>query len=452
MRSVSQPTRSLPTALMYRGERTVSDRQKNPSQSRPRVIVAGGGFAGLAAVKQLARQPVDVVWIDQKNYHVFLPLLYQVATGLLDPETIAIPLRFCARKWPNVRVVLGEITDIDLTGRTVTAAADSFAYDYLLLAIGSTTNFFGNGELASRAWDMKGLTMSLRLRAEILESLERAAMETPRGQIPALAFAIVGGGPTGVELAAALSHLVRHEIPKDYPELDTKRIPISLLQAGDALLPSLPPAIQAYAQARLEAQGVNVRLKSRVQHFDGRTVTLDNGECLAAPLLIWTAGVHAAPLIAKLRVSQGPGNRIEVNRNLQIPVHPEVYVLGDLTFHKDALWPQNAPFARQSGTFAARAVLNAALGTGPHPNFRYRDLGTMVALGPMNAVVYLPWMGRLSARGFSGWVIWLVFHIGALVGFRNRFAALLDWGSGLMNRRPAAGLIVSYDKEPASKK
>ncbi len=399
----------------------------------------------------MAGREIDVLWIDQKNYHVFQPLLYQVATGLLDPETIAIPLRFCARKWPNVRVVLSEITNIDLARRAVTAGADSFLYDYLLLATGSMTNFFGNSELASRAWDMKGLTMSLRLRAEILESLERAAMKTPTGQTPGLEFAVVGGGPTGVELAAALSHLLRHEIPKDYPELDTTRIPISLLQAGDTLLPSLPPTIRAYAQAHLEAQGVHIRLKSRVQHFDGRTVALDNGECLAAPLLIWTAGVHAAPLIANLPVSQGPGNRVEVNRDLQIPVHPEVYVLGDLTYCKDALWPQNAPFARQSGTFAARAVLRAARGTGPRPKFHYRDLGTMVALGPMNAVVYLPWLGHLSVRGFGGWMIWLFFHIGALVGFRNRFAALLDWGSGLINRRPAAGLIVSYNKAPTSK-
>jgi NADH dehydrogenase len=399
----------------------------------------------------LTRQPIDVLWIDQKNYHVFQPLLYQVATGLLDPETIAVPLRFCARRWPNVRVVLGEITDIDLARRTVTAGADSFVYDYLLLATGSTTNFFGNSELESHAWDMKGLTMSLRLRAQILESLERAAMEAPPGHIPALEFAVVGGGPTGVELAAALSHLLRCEIPKDYQELDTKRIPISLLQAGDALLPSLPRAIQVYAQTRLEAQGVSIRLGSRVQHFDGRTVTLDNGECLAVPLLIWTAGIHAPPLIAKLPVGHGPGGRIEVNRDLQIPAYPEVYVLGDLTYCKDALWPQNAPFARQSGIFAARAVLHAALGVGSRPRFHYRDIGTMVALGPMNAVVYLPWLGRFGIRGFGGWMIWLFFHIGALVGFRNRFAALLDWGSGLINRRPAAGLIVSYDKRPTSK-
>lgn len=375
-----------------------------------------------------------------------------MATGLLDPETIAVPLRFCARKWPNVRVILNEITDIDLAHRSLTTGTDSFVYDYLVLATGSTTNFFGNSELACHARDMKGLTMSLQLRTEILEAIERAAMEAPNGQAAPLEFAVVGGGPTGVELAAALSHLLRQQIPKDYPELDMRRTRISLLQSGDALLPALPRAIQAYAEARLKAQGVTVRLGSRVEHFDGHAMTLANGESFATSLLIWTAGIHAAPLIEGLPVTKGPGGRIEVNGNLQIPTYPEVYVLGDLTYCPDRPWPQNAPFARQSGVFAAQAILHAAGRRRSPPSFHYRDLGTMVALSRMDAIVYLPWLGHFRARGFMGWLIWLFFHIGSLVGFRNRFAAILDWSSGLINRRPAAGLIISYAKVPTPKK
>lgn len=400
----------------------------------------------------MADQPVDILWIDRKNYHLFQPLLYQVATGLLDPETIAVPLRFCARKWSNVRVILDEITDIDLVCHSVSTGADSFVYDYLVLATGSTTNFFGNTELACHARDMKGLTMSLQLRVEILEAIERAAMSATDRRAPPLEFAIVGGGPTGVELAAALSHLLRQQIPKDYPELDMRWTRITLLQAGGALLPALPPEIQAYAEACLKAQDVIVRLRSRVEHFDGRTVTLDNGESFATSLLIWTAGIHAAPFIERLPVTKGPGGRIEVNGSLQIPTHPEVYVLGDLTYCPDRLWPQNAPFARQSGIYAARAILHTARMRGAPREFRYRDMGSMVALGRMNAVVYLPWLGNFRAQGLIGWLIWLFFHVGSLVGFRNRLAAILDWGSGLINRRPAAGLIVSYAKLPPAKK
>lgn len=418
---------------------------------RVRVIVAGGGFGGLAAVRELAGQSVDVLWVDQNNYHLFQPLLYQVATGALDPETVAIPLRFCARKWPNVRVLLAEITEIDLAHRSLKADGRSYTYDYLILATGSTTNFFGNTEIALNAHDMKGLTMSLNLRAAVLRTLEQAAAEPPGTQPRPLEYAVVGAGPTGVEVAAALANLLRRQLRIDFPELDMARTGVSLLQAGHAILPTLPPTIQAYAHRVLESQGVTVRLQSRVQHFDGSTLTLDNGESLTPSLLIWTAGVQASPLTASLPVAKGPGGRIKVTTDLHIPDHPEVYVLGDLTYCPETTWPQNAPFARQSGVFAAHAILRISAGRLPPRPFRYRDLGSMVALRPFDATVYLPWLGHSTVRGLLGWLIWLLFHIGALVGFRSRVTALLDWGIDLVGRRPAAGLILSAEKTKSTK-
>ena len=402
-------------------------------------------------MKALANRAVEVLWVDQNNYHLFQPLLYQVATGSLDPETIAVPLRFCARHWPNVRVVLAQITEIDLAHRSLKIGPDAVTYDYLILATGSTTNFFGNSELALNAHDMKGLTMSLQLRAAVLRTIEHAANLVHNSQAHPLEYAVVGGGPTGVEVAAALAYLLHKQLRDDYPELDLAKARIHLLQAGHTILPALPPKVQAYARRTLESLGVTIHLGSRVQHFEENTLMLENGESLAAHLLIWTAGIHTTPLIATLAVATGPGGRIEVTQNLQIPDHLEVYALGDLSYRAGIAWPQNAPFAHQSGVFAAHAILRALDGHEPRAPFHYRDLGSMVALRPFDAVVYLPWLGGLTISGVSAWFIWLLFHIGALVGFRNRGAALLDWGIDLVGRHPAAHLIVSGDRPKTPK-
>ncbi|MHB1566691.1 MAG: NAD(P)/FAD-dependent oxidoreductase [Acidiferrobacter sp.] len=411
-------------------------------RSRPRVIVVGAGFAGLAAVRALAHQAIDVLWIDRNNYHVFQPLLYQVATGSLDPETIAAPLRRCARRWPNVRVLWGEVTALDLARRTVTADTGTHPYDYLILATGSTTNFFQNSELARYAHDLKGLVMSMRVQSAVLRILERAAAQAARGEVcDPITCVVVGGGPTGVEYAAALSDLLHRRLSGDYPELHLAIARVTLLQAGGALLPTFPQNAQDHARAVLESQAVSLRLHARVEHYDGRTVRLSSGESLDTPLLVWAAGVCATPLMATLSVDKGPGGRIKVTDHLQLPGHPEVFVVGDMAYRDDRSWPQNAPFAQQSGVFAAYALLRAR-DAPPQRPFCYRELGSMVALRRFDAVVSLPWLG-ICLWGPAGWFIWFIFHIGVLVGFRNRVAALFDWGTDLISRSPVAGLILS---------
>lgn len=407
------------------------------------MIVVGAGFAGLAAVKELANQRVDVVWIDRNNYHLFQPLLYQVATGALNPETIAWPLRTRAKKWRNVHVVLADVTEIDLNARILHTLSEKFSYDYLILATGTVTNFFGNQELAEKAYDLKGLNLSLELRSAILSSIEKYAARSRQEVQPPLEYAIVGAGPTGVEVAGALVDLVRIQLRKSYPEVDLSQTRIHLLQSGDVILPTLPADVQAAAFAALQMQGIEIKLNSHVEHFDGHTIKLSNGGTLRVDLLIWTAGVSVPPLIAALAIDKGPGGRVKVTSNLYLSKYPEVFVLGDLAYCPGQNWPGNAPFARDSGIFAGRFIREHINGRRKFGDFAYRDRGTMVALRPFSAIVYVirPYF---FLQGIVGWLIWLVFHIGALSGFRNRLGAILDWGTDIIARRAAAALIFPF--------
>lgn len=403
--------------------------------------MVGAGFAGLATVRALAHRAADVLWIDRNNYHVFQPLLYQVATGSLDPETIAVPLRRCVHRWRNVRVLWGEVTALDLVQRTVTVDTVIHNYDYLILATGSTTNFFQNSELARHACDLKGLVMSMQAQSAVLRILERAAAQAALGgSCDPITCVVVGGGPTGVEYAAALSDLLHRRLGDDYPELRQTTARVTLLQAGGTLLPTFPQNAQDHARAVLESQAVCIRLHARVEHYDGRTVHLSGGESFDTPLLMWAAGVCATPLMATLSVDKGPGGRIKVTDHLQLPGHPEVFVVGDMAYREGRSWPQSAPFAQQSGAFAAYTLMRAR--NAPPRPFCYRELGNMVALRRFDAVVSLPWLG-VCIWGPAGWFIWFIFHIGVLIGFRNRVAALFDWGTDLIGRSPVAGLILS---------
>lgn len=394
---------------------------------QPRVVIVGAGFGGLWAAKALAGAPVDVLLVDRNNYHTFLPLLYQVAAAELEPEQIAYPVRGVVRRHPNVRFFMAEVHGVDLEGREVLTGSGSLPYDYLILAAGSVTNFFGLESVERCGRGMKDLQEAVGLRSEILSRFEEAAKEPDAARRRALlTFVIVGGGATGVEFAGTLAELIWHVLRRDYPEIDMREARVLLVEATGALLPGLPPELGEYARRALEAMGVEVMLNTAVVGATPAEVQIQGGEPIPAFTLVWTAGVRASELADKLGAPQGRGARVVVEPTLQLPGHPEVYVVGDMAYverEDGSPVPQVAPAAIQEGAFAARNILRQIAGEEPLP-FVYKDPGTMVTLGRNKGVARL-W-GR-SVRGFLAWAAWLAVHLVKLIGFRNRLVVLTNW-------------------------
>lgn len=393
---------------------------------QPRVVIVGAGFGGLWAAKALAGAPVDVLLVDRNNYHTFLPLLYQVAAAELEPEQIAYPVRAVVRKYPNVRFVMAEVQGIDLAERAVVTTAGRLSYHYLILAAGSVTNFFGMESVAKHGFGMKDLREAVALRSEILTRFEEAARESDPGRRRALlTFVIVGGGATGVEFAGTLAELIWQVLRRDYPEFDMGEARVLLLEATNTLLPGLPQELGEYARRSLEAKGVEVLLNTAVVGATAGEVQIKGGAPIPAHTLVWTAGVRASGLAEKLGAPQGRGGRVVVEPTLQLPGHPEVYVVGDMAYveQEGRPVPQVAPAAIQEGSAAARNILRQLRGEKPIP-FAYKDPGTMVTIGRNKGVARL-W-GR-SVRGFLAWAAWLGVHLVKLIGFRNRVVVLTNW-------------------------
>ena len=395
---------------------------------RPRVVVVGAGFAGLWAAKELACDPhADVLLIDRHNYHTFAPLLYQVAAAELEPEQVAYPIRSIFRRRNNVRFFLGEVKSVDLDARKVQVGDEWIGYDFLILAAGSVTNFFGIGSVAARAFGMKDLAEAVNLRSRILRLCEEAAKERdPARRRALLTFVIVGGGATGVEFAATMAELVRWVLPKDFPEVDFSEAKVVLVEAAPRLLPAMPPAFGEHALRTLERKGVDVRLGTVVKGATAETVELGDGGSLPAHTLVWTAGIRAAGLADALGAPQGRGGRVVVTPALNLADHPEVFVAGDMALALDERGepvPQVAPAAIQQGRAAARNVLRAIRGEPLEP-FAFNDPGTLVTIGRNNGVARL-W-GR-TVRGFWAWAAWLAVHLIKLIGFRNRLFVLTNW-------------------------
>jgi len=409
---------------------------------RPRAVIVGAGFAGLWAAKALAGAEIDVLLLDRNNYHTFVPLLYQVAAGELEAEQIAYPVRAIVRRRPNIRFVMAEVVDVDLESKRVITREDRVPYDYLILAGGSVTNYFGLQSVAERAWTMKDLSEAVALRSQVLHLFERASREDdPERRRSLLTFVIVGGGPTGVEFAATLAELIWQVLVKDYPEISFDEARVILLEAMPTLLPGLDPRLSEYAKRVLEQKGVEVRLQAMVTGATDREVLLKDGEPIAAETLVWTAGVRANALADRLPVAKGRGGRLVVTPELHLPEHPEVYVAGDMAYLEDESGrpiPQVAPAAIQEGEHAARNILRAISGE-PLLPFRYRDMGTMVTIGRSRGVAYV-W-GR-SVRGFLAWVAWLVVHLVRLIGFRNRLFVLVNWAWNYLFFERAVRLII----------
>lgn len=418
----------------------------------PHVVIVGAGFGGLYAARSLARVPVRVTVIDRQNHHLFQPLLYQVAMAALNPADIAAPIRGILRRQRNATVLLGEAARIDPAGRRVVLADGAeIAYDYLIVATGATHSYFGRDDWAPFAPGLKTIDDALEIRRRVLLAYEAAERERdPERQRALLTFVVVGGGPTGVELAGSLVEIARFALARDFRRIDPQKARVVLVEALDRVLPPFAPDMSESARRQLEALGVEVRTGKKVTAIDARGVALD-GERLEARTVLWAAGVAASPLARSLGAPLDRAGRVKVEPDLTVPGHPEIFVIGDLAAvaqdgGKNV--PGVAPAAIQEGRHAASNVLRAIRGE-PRRPFHYVDKGSLATIGRAAAVAQL---GRVHLSGWIAWMAWLLIHIAYLIGFRNRAVVLLQWAWAWFTFERGARLITGTDRDSADGK
>jgi NADH dehydrogenase len=413
----------------------------------PRVVIIGGGFAGLWATRGLARAPVTVTLIDRRNHHLFQPLLYQVATAGLSAPDIAAPLRHILRRQRNVDVRLAQVVAIDSTARRVTLDDGSqIEFDYLVLACGATHGYFGHDEWAQYAPGLKTLDDALVIRRRLLLAFERAESTTDPAERSAwLNFAIVGGGPTGVELAGTLAEIARHTLRREFRHIDPASARVRLIESGPSVLSTFPESLSAAARRQLERLGVEVTTGTPVTEITAEGFRL--GESFVrAKTVLWAAGVAASPLGGLLDVERDRAGRVPVQPDLSVPGHPDIFVAGDLaSVRQDGKpVPGVAPAAKQMGAHVAR-VIRARLSGATVPVFRYRDYGNLATIGRMAAVVDLH---GLRFSGIVAWWFWLSAHVFFLIGFRNRIIVLIDWAWAYFTYQRNARIILESPERP----
>jgi NADH:ubiquinone reductase (H+-translocating) len=408
---------------------------------RPQVVIIGAGFGGLTVARRLADAPVDVVLVDQRNHHLFQPLLYQVATASLEPADIAEPARGVLASLPNARFRLARVTGVDTEGRRLlTEDGTAISYDHLVIAAGAETADFGVDGVTEHAFGLKSLADGLRVRDHLLRQVERAEIHPESvDEEGTLTVAICGGGPTGVELAGATAELFRHVLSRDFPDLDLNRARVALVEMADAVLPGSPERSQRYAEEQLRARGVEVYLGNAVTEVRPDELELEDGTTIRAGTIVWSAGVQANPLAGALGFEQGPGGRITVRPDLSVPGHPEVWALGDIAAVQDDPHPQLAPVAIQGAKHVATQIKRQLVGRPTSP-FRYRDKGTMTTIGRRDAVADLPLKLRLT--GTLGWLAWLALHVVTLIGGRNRLSVLMNWAWNYITWQKPGRLII----------
>jgi NADH dehydrogenase len=381
----------------------------------------------METARRLARAPVRITLIDRQNYHLFQPLLYQVAIAGLVPSQIAYPIRTIFRRQPNLTFRMGEVTAVDFDARYVKMDGSVMAYDYLILAVGGQTNFFGLPSVEKNAHQLKNVSSAIQVRNHLLKMFELASHEADDEKRRALlTFVVAGGGPTGVETAGALAELIRLVLAKDYPEMDLTEARVLLLEAEAHLMGPYPPGLRKATFDLLSKKNVEILLSTRLTDYDGVRLTLGDGRQISSRTLIWTAGVRAAGLADLLGAKQAASRRLVVEDTLQLPAHPEVLILGDAAYLVDARGqplPMLATVAQQQARTAAQNIVRMASGHTP-AKFSYRDPGLLATIGRNAAVARI---AGLSFSGFSAWVIWIFLHIYRLIGFRNRLFVLINW-------------------------
>ncbi len=396
----------------------------------PLVAVIGAGFAGLKVVKGLRKVPCRIMLVDRHNYHLFQPLLYQVATAALSPADIAYPIRRIFRSQKNVAVALGEVEFVDLAKSTFGGAQASIPFDYLVIAAGATHSYFGHDDWMPLAPGLKSIDDATNIRRKMLLAFEEAEYEAdPVAMKSKLTFVIIGGGPTGVEMAGAIRDIAVNDMPRDFRSIDTAMACVILVQSGDRLLPGFPPELSERAKSDLESVGVQVRLNSRVTNVDADGVWMGD-EQIRASTVLWAAGVQAPPLLKTLNVPTDKSGRVIVNADLSVPDHRNVFVIGDAALVKNPKSgepvPGVAPAAMQMGEFVAKLLKAeiAATTPPPRPTFEYFDKGTMATIGKRRAVADIR---GFKFGGIFAWLLWCFVHLSFLVSFRNRMWVMLSW-------------------------
>ncbi|CAN5842009.1 NAD(P)/FAD-dependent oxidoreductase [soil metagenome] len=416
-------------------------------ERRPHVVIIGGGFGGLAAARALAGAPVNVTLIDRRNHHLFQPLLYQVATAALNPSDIAYPIRAVLARQRNVRVLLAEALSIDVAKRHVVLDDGALDYDYLIVATGATHSYFGK-DWAQLAPGLKSIEDALEIRRRVFLAYEAAERESdPVAQRAWLTFVVVGGGPTGVELAGALGEIGLHTLAHDFRSIDPTQVRVVLFEAGDRVLSAYPQKLSDAGKQSLERRQVEVRLKTMVTAIDpaGVTVTCgDTVDTVGSRTVLWAAGVQASPIAADLGAPRDRAGRVEVLPDLSVPGHPEVFVIGDLAKMISAgeQVPGVAQGALQGGKHVGKIITAEARGTSTpakRPAFRYRDKGNMATIGRASAVVATK---RFALSGYLAWLMWWVVHIMFLVGFKNRLLVMFSWAWNWLTFKRGARLIT----------
>ncbi len=409
-------------------------------------MIIGGGFGGLYAAKALGGKAVDVVLIDRKNHHVFQPLLYQVATTVLSPGQIAMPLRHILRRFQNIEVILDEVTGIDLAAKQIRTKDDAvYEYDYLILSAGVKTAYFGHDEWAEAAPGLKTLEDALEIRRRILLAFELSERRAFQGQSQGpLSFALIGAGPTGVELAGAIADIARRALHRSFKTIDTRTTKVLLFEGTDRVLGMYPEVLSVKALKQLRELGVEVRLNCMIKSIEADRIQTGE-EWVPVDLVIWATGAAVSPLAGTLGAPGGRGGRIQVKPDLSVPGHPEAFVLGDMISLTDAAGkqvPALAASAVQEGRATARNILRDLRNEARVP-FRYKDKGILATIGRNRAVAHV---GRLTISGLFAWVVWVFIHIYLLIGFRNRIMVMAEWVWAYFTSERSAPLITDSGK------
>lgn len=414
-----------------------------PSTTLPRIAIVGCGFGGLAAAQSLAGKGFQVVVFDKNNYHTFQPLLYQVASAGLEADSIAYPIRKIFAKKKDVLFRWTEVKKIDTTAKTIQTSLGDCTYDFLIMATGATTNFFGNSVLEKNAMPMKSVVEALNLRSLFLQNLEQATLTTdPISKKALMTFAIVGGGPTGIELAGAICELKNHVLPHDYPELDFNQMQVLLIESGKEILQNMHVKNQEKAKRYLLELGAEILLDTRVQRYDGQEIKTANDKTIPCAAMIWAAGIKGMPIEGIDAALLTPSQRVNTNAYCQLDSAKEVYIIGDLNCITSTQfprgYPQVAPLAVQQGKYVAAHILNTIAKKETKP-FAYLDKGSMATIGRNRAVVE---SGKIMFGGWLGWMAWMTVHLMLLVGFRNRVVVFINWLWNYINYDRNIRLII----------